>query len=87
VDGVRHGPGSQTPAAQPRDPLTVMTFNIRYGTANDGENRWANRREFLYDVIRTENPDLLGLQEALDGQIQEIISRHPVLRGRRRWPR
>ena len=29
--------------AQERAPLTVMTFNIRYGTANDGENRWPLR--------------------------------------------
>ena len=25
--------------------VSVMTFNIRYGTANDGENRWENRRK------------------------------------------
>lgn len=69
---------AQVPASQPRDPLGVMTFNIRYGTANDGENRWANRREFLFDVIRGENPDVVGLQEALDAQIQEILTAAPA---------
>jgi endonuclease/exonuclease/phosphatase family metal-dependent hydrolase len=54
-----------------------MSFNIRYGTANDGENRWANRREFLFDVIRTADADLIGLQEALDAQLREIIAAHP----------
>jgi endonuclease/exonuclease/phosphatase family metal-dependent hydrolase len=68
----------QAPAGQPRDPLAVMTFNIRYGTANDGENRWANRREFLFDVVRGENPDVIGLQEALDAQIQDILAAAPV---------
>jgi endonuclease/exonuclease/phosphatase family metal-dependent hydrolase len=69
---------AQTPAATPLGaPLNVMSFNIRYGTANDGENRWANRREFLFDVIRTADADLIGLQEALDAQLREIIAAHP----------
>lgn len=55
------------------DPLTVMSFNIRYGTANDGENRWANRREILFALLRAEDADLIGLQEALYSQIQEIL--------------
>ena len=54
-----------------------MSFNIRYGTANDGENRWALRREFLFDVMRQANADLVGLQEALDGQIQELLTALP----------
>jgi endonuclease/exonuclease/phosphatase family metal-dependent hydrolase len=65
---------AQAPApASAREPLTVMSFNIRYGTANDGDNRWANRREFLFDVIDDAKADLVGLQEALDGQIQEML--------------
>jgi len=60
----------QAPAA---DPLTVMSFNIRYGTANDGVNRWENRREALFALMRAENADLVGLQEALYSQIQEIL--------------
>jgi endonuclease/exonuclease/phosphatase family metal-dependent hydrolase len=50
-----------------------MSFNIRYGTANDGENRWANRRGFLIDVLKEHDADLVGLQEALDGQIRELL--------------
>jgi endonuclease/exonuclease/phosphatase family metal-dependent hydrolase len=60
-----------------RDPLTVMSFNIRYGTANDGENSWAARRQMLFDVVRQENADLVGLQEALDFQIREILTMAP----------
>jgi len=59
------------------DPLAVMTFNIRYGTAKDGENHWTLRREMLFDVVRTESPDLLGLQEALASQIDEIVAAVP----------
>lgn len=67
-----------TGASQPGESLAVMTFNIRYGTANDGENRWANRRDFLFDVIRDADSDVIGLQEALDGQLREIVKALPV---------
>jgi endonuclease/exonuclease/phosphatase family metal-dependent hydrolase len=67
-------------ALQPsgHEPLTVMTFNIRYGTAQDGENRWNARRDLLFDVIREQDPDVLGLQEALDFQIDEILAALPA---------
>ncbi len=52
--------------------LCVMTFNIRYGTADDGENRWENRREMAVAVLRRHDPDVVGLQEALRFQIDEI---------------
>ena len=70
-------PAPQAPpaaAAVPREPLTVMSFNIRYGTAKDGENEWSARRDMLFEVIRSGRPDLLGLQEALDFQIDEILA-------------
>lgn len=65
-------------AAPERAPLTVMTFNIRYGTANDGENRWALRKDQLFDLVKLQNADLIGLQEALDFQIDEIVAANPV---------
>jgi endonuclease/exonuclease/phosphatase family metal-dependent hydrolase len=49
-----------------------MTFNIRYGSANDGVNNWNNRSEMVFDIFRNYNPDIVGLQEALDFQIAEI---------------
>ena len=64
--------------AQDRAPLAAMSFNIRYGTANDGENRWPLRREFLIDVMREQNADVVGLQEALDFQIDEITAALPI---------
>lgn len=59
------------------DPLHVMSFNIRYGTANDGDNRWSMRRELLFDVLRERDADLVGLQEALAFQIDEIGAAAP----------
>jgi endonuclease/exonuclease/phosphatase family metal-dependent hydrolase len=52
--------------------LRVMSFNIRYGTANDGDNHWKNRREMVFDVLRNHRSDVVGLQEALRFQIDEI---------------
>jgi endonuclease/exonuclease/phosphatase family metal-dependent hydrolase len=70
-------PAQASATSRVREPLTVMSFNIRYGTANDGENRWELRREMLFDVVREANADLVGLQEALDGQIQELLTALP----------
>jgi endonuclease/exonuclease/phosphatase family metal-dependent hydrolase len=67
-----------TAAASQPAPLTVMSFNIRYGTAKDGENRWEARRGFLFDVLREQDADVLGLQEALDFQIDEILAALPA---------
>ena len=53
-------------------PLSVMSFNIRYATDRDGDNRWTARRGMLVDLLRKENPDIIGVQEALDGQLSDI---------------
>jgi len=64
-------------AVQPA-PLDLMSFNVRYGTANDGENSWPARRSLLFDVIRDQNADVIGLQEALASQIDEILAAVPL---------
>lgn len=46
-------------------PLRVMSFNIRYGSANDGDNSWSLRRDLVLKTIRATQPDLLGMQEVL----------------------
>jgi endonuclease/exonuclease/phosphatase family metal-dependent hydrolase len=48
--------------------VRVMSYNIRYGTADDGENHWDKRKEFLIATIKTFDPDLLGTQETLGFQ-------------------
>ncbi|MHC4354659.1 MAG: endonuclease/exonuclease/phosphatase family protein [Planctomycetota bacterium] len=58
--------------------LRVMSFNIRYGSAGDGENRWPNRRGMVFDVIRKQQSDVVGLQEALRFQINEIREALPA---------
>ncbi len=68
---------AQLPPRPPAEPLTVMSFNIRLGTAADGDNHWTRRREMLFDLLRTENADLVGLQEAFRFQIDEILAAVP----------
>jgi endonuclease/exonuclease/phosphatase family metal-dependent hydrolase len=61
--------------AEPAAPLRVMSFNIRYGTANDGLNSWPLRRELVLEVIGNSAPHILGVQEALGFQLDEIEER------------
>lgn len=49
--------------------LRVMSFNIRYGSADDGDNRWPLRRALVAETIRRYQPDLLGMQEVQPVQV------------------
>lgn len=60
--------------------IKVMTYNVRYMTANDGANAWPHRRDALFQVIRDHDPDVLGLQEALKPQLDEIMAAVPGYR-------
>jgi len=59
------------PDASPAE-LRVISFNVRYGTASDGADSWPWRRGLTFQVIRDFAPDLLGVQEALRGQLDEL---------------
>ena len=48
--------------------ITIMSFNIRYGLADDGPQRWQQRRELVIERIRAADPDLLALQECRDDE-------------------
>ena len=48
--------------------IKVMSYNIRFGTAKDGENHWDKRKDFLAETIKAFAPDLLGTQETLGFQ-------------------
>jgi len=54
--------------------IKVITYNIRYDNPNDGENRWDNRKEFLTNQIKFNEPEFLGVQEALLHQVSFIDS-------------
>lgn len=60
-----------------RTPFIIASFNIRFGTADDGPNAWPARQDLCIGVLRSLNADVIGLQEALDFQLDEIRSRMP----------
>lgn len=60
-----------------RTDVSVLCFNIRYGTANDGENSWPERDHLVMQTIRNHDADVVGLQEALDFQLAAITEECP----------
>jgi endonuclease/exonuclease/phosphatase family metal-dependent hydrolase len=66
-----------TPVKSSNKGLKVISFNIRYGTAEDGDNSWENRKQILFDLLMKEKADVIGLQEALRSQLDEIKSIFP----------
>ena len=51
------------------EPLTAMSFNVRYGSANDGENSWENRKDAACAMINEQHPAVFGVQEAMAFQL------------------
>ena len=49
---------------------SLMTYNIRYSTSNDGENWWEYRKDDVAKLITHYKPDILGIQEGLFDQVQ-----------------
>jgi len=72
------GVSPTTAVAQDTREIRVMSFNIRYGTAPDGENAWPLRRELVSSTIRSASPLIVGLQEALNFQIEELLGALPT---------
>ncbi len=52
------------------EPLRVMSFNIRFGSAKDGDDVWEKRKELVAETIQRFKPDLLGTQETLRFQAE-----------------
>ena len=60
--------------------LTVMTLNMRYDNPEDGANNWRFRRERIAELIRSEAVDLLGTQEVLANQFDDLQALLPGYR-------
>lgn len=64
-----------TPPAAAAGELRVMSFNIRNSGAKDGADAWPKRRETFFKTIEAYDPDLLGVQEVLADQHDQIAER------------
>lgn len=62
-------------------PMRAMSYNIRYGDAADGEDRWELRKDGVIDRFKywTESArvEVIGVQEALRYQVDYIAERLP----------
>jgi endonuclease/exonuclease/phosphatase family metal-dependent hydrolase len=59
-------------SAPEKQYLDVMTFNIRYDNPDDGIFAWDSRKEMVFWLIEKYDPDILGIQEALESQMKEL---------------
>jgi len=71
-------------SARADNTVSVMTFNLRIASAGDGGNSWENanqspeRRDLVVQSINNHSPDLVGLQEGEDIQIDFLDANLPV---------
>ena len=59
------------------DQIHAATFNIRVGRYASGGRRWDNRQAMVISLLAAEQYDVVGLQEALFFQLNEILNELP----------
>jgi endonuclease/exonuclease/phosphatase family metal-dependent hydrolase len=55
-------------------PFNAATYNLRLNLASDGPNAWPHRRDAVRALIRYHEVDLLGTQEGLIDQIEDLAT-------------
>ncbi|HYC72050.1 MAG TPA: endonuclease/exonuclease/phosphatase family protein [Opitutaceae bacterium] len=66
------------PAAAPAPlELRVMTYNVRYASPRP-PNAWPERRPAMRALIAREDPDVIGTQEGLYGQLRDLAADLPA---------
>ncbi len=60
-----------------QEPLHVMSFNIRLNTTSDSLNAWPYRKDKVAQQVLFYQTHLLGVQEALHLQMQDLQQRLP----------
>jgi len=68
------------------EALRVMSFNVRFGVADDGEDSWEHRKALLARTVQDFDPDLLGTQETWPFQAEYLLEQLPG-REYAGWPR
>jgi endonuclease/exonuclease/phosphatase family metal-dependent hydrolase len=54
-----------------------MSFNVRLGVADDGDDSWEHRKALLAKTVQDFDPDLLGTQEVWDFQAKHLLEQLP----------
>lgn len=63
-------------SADKSQPLCVVSYNLRFA-APAGPNAWPDRRPIMVELIKKMSPDVMGTQEGLFGQLQDIATDLP----------
>ena len=61
-----------------QNSIDVMSYNIRLGSADDGENHWNIRKDKLKDLINYYEADFIGMQEAQKQQIEYLLENNSL---------
>lgn len=59
------------------EPVNVMSFNIRYDNPEDSMNNWKFRKERVANAVRFYDVDIVGMQEVLRNQLDDLRQRLP----------
>lgn len=59
------------------EPVNVMSFNIRYDNPEDSMNNWKFRKERVANAVRFYDVDIVGMQEVLRNQLEDLRQRLP----------
>ena len=62
---------------QAQTELNVITFNIRYNNPGDSLNAWPYRKDKVASQLLFHHAHLIGVQEALHDQVQDLQERLP----------
>ncbi|WP_246296555.1 endonuclease/exonuclease/phosphatase family protein [Winogradskyella vidalii] len=54
--------------------LKIMSYNIKLDYPKEGENSWTNRKPFLVNQLKYNEPDVIGVQEAMPNQMKDMDS-------------
>ena len=54
--------------------MKVMTFNLRTDFPLDINNRWDKRKEIVYDIIKDNDFDIIGVQELSNKMFKDLTS-------------
>jgi endonuclease/exonuclease/phosphatase family metal-dependent hydrolase len=60
--------------------LCVVTYNLRNANFDHGDNAWTRRRPLMRELLQAVNPDLIGTQEGVTNQLNDIVEDLPQYR-------
>lgn len=69
-------PAASSGPAAPLE-LRVMSYNLRYASAQP-PNAWPERRPAMRELIRREDPDVIGTQEGTYAQLRDLAADLPA---------